>query len=129
MSVISCECCKCDRPGCGHVWIPTSSKEPKRCAKCKSPAWNSGSKDRSVGQPGSLAVSKTVDSSSNLDRPANPTMPIAGAGMPVVQSPEPKHSQVWAPGTSRKTQADFLAKYGREPLNKTEADSFAKGGV
>lgn len=28
---------KCDR--CGHEWLP--SGEPKRCAKCKSPGWNS----------------------------------------------------------------------------------------
>ena len=128
MSVIRVEACKCDR--CGYVWLSTSTAPglPNRCAKCKSPAWNSSPKDRPVGQPGSLAVSKTVDFSSNLDRPANPTMPSPGARRPVVQSPEPKHSDVWAPGTSRKTQADFLTKYGREPLNRTETDAYAKRG-
>ena len=29
--------CKCDR--CGHAWIAEGEK-PKRCAKCKSPAWD-----------------------------------------------------------------------------------------
>lgn len=95
--------------------------------------WNAGSKDRSVGQSGSLAVSKTVDSSSNLDRPAkfNPNAtvyPIPVARRPVVQSAKPEPSDVWAPGTSRKTKADFLEKYGRPPANRTEADGYAKRG-
>ncbi len=31
---------RCDRDACGHVWL--SPGKPKRCAKCKSPAWDRG---------------------------------------------------------------------------------------
>ena len=38
MSTKSVEAWQCDRAGCGHVWL--SKEKPKRCAKCKSPAWD-----------------------------------------------------------------------------------------
>jgi len=124
MSWVTVECCQCDR--CGHVWIPAGRlalsgsaliratisfliEKPKRCAKCKSPAWNA-----KAGAKGKAAEGAT--------------MPAPDARRPVVQSAEPKPSDVWAPGTSRKTQADFLAKYGREPRNRVEAELFAKRG-
>jgi hypothetical protein len=31
---------KCDRENCGYIWLGAGDKEPKRCAKCKSPNWN-----------------------------------------------------------------------------------------
>ena len=33
---------KCDKAGCGHVWYTDGVTVPKRCARCKSPAWNRG---------------------------------------------------------------------------------------
>jgi hypothetical protein len=40
----------CDRPGCGHDWL--SKEKPKRCARCKSPAWD---------KVGSASLAQTVE--------------------------------------------------------------------
>jgi len=34
----------CNR--CGHVWLPRTFGDPKRCPKCKSPYWNRPRRDR-----------------------------------------------------------------------------------
>lgn len=46
--------CTCDQ--CGHSW--TTLSEPKRCANCKTPAWN---RDKSpAGRPKKPAIAKTA---------------------------------------------------------------------
>jgi len=35
---------KCDV--CNHQWLSRDNKEPKRCAKCKTPYWNEGKKKK-----------------------------------------------------------------------------------
>jgi hypothetical protein len=98
----------CDE--CHHEWMgdPNAKRCPTR--ECRSVKWNASVKTNQ--KPSVVAA----------------TMPSLGPRLPVVQPPESKHSQVWAPGTSRKTQTDFLAKYGREPSNRAEADLYAKRG-
>lgn len=42
MPIIQVDACECGR--CNHLWLPAGRIEgvlPKRCARCKSPAWNS----------------------------------------------------------------------------------------
>ena len=124
MSWVKVDCPKCDR--CGHVWMPAGiairmhaaksasipavyhfMEEPKRCAKCKSPAWNAGVKGKST---------------------AAPMIPVADVRQSVGQSVKPTPTDAWAPGTSRKMKIDFLVKYGREPKNRAETDLYAKRG-
>ena len=48
--------CICSRPECNHIWLPASEVLPKRCAKCKSPAWNR--EPKSVSDNSQLSKSK-----------------------------------------------------------------------
>ena len=46
MSEITIKAWKCDREGCGHVWL--SPSVPVACAKCKSRSWNKATGARPV---------------------------------------------------------------------------------
>jgi hypothetical protein len=41
MSRITLNGFKCDRPSCGHAWVPRDDAfYPKVCPRCKSPYWD-----------------------------------------------------------------------------------------
>lgn len=48
-NVAGCECAQC-----GHRWTPVGGEKPKRCARCKTTAWDRAK--RKAGRPRSLPV-------------------------------------------------------------------------
>lgn len=70
MSVLTVQCCKCDQ--CGHVWY-SPRLLPRRCAKCKSMRWNSGTKSDDDGRgPRSAAPSEDQRSGNRTTVPVVP---------------------------------------------------------
>jgi len=53
MGTLMVQAWKCDRDGCGHVWL--SAEKPRRCSKCKSGRW-----DERGGAPSSKAGGRAV---------------------------------------------------------------------
>jgi len=44
VGVVTRKVWKCDV--CNHQWLSRDNKEPKRCARCKTPYWNEGKKKK-----------------------------------------------------------------------------------
>jgi hypothetical protein len=59
LSVLACQCCRC-----GHIWLPNGWKgeqgnQPKCCAKCKSPYWDTPKQNAVVLEPSPGKVTRT----------------------------------------------------------------------